>query len=134
MTVNWQHRYDSAKPSYTKRNEKKFADLEAGTSVLIPSPADIEVEINAIASDTTVSLTELRDALAERHNADGTCPVMCGMNLRVVAEVTFEALDGGVDATELTPVWNAIAPDSALAGKVPGGARRIASLRWSATS
>ena len=118
MARTWQQRYDSARPSYTKVNDKKFADLEAGTSVLIPSPADIEHEIAEAKPGTTLTLTELRHRLAERHDADGTCPVMCGMNLRIVAEVTFEALDAGVPAEQLTPVWNAVDPSSDLGTKL----------------
>jgi len=129
MTATWQQRYDNARPTYTRVNDKKFADLEAGTSILIPSPSDIEYEIAQCDPDTTINLTQLRQRLAQRHQADGTCPVMCGMNLRVVAEVAFEALDAGVPADQLTPVWNAIDPTSNLAGKLPGGRQRVEQLR-----
>lgn len=129
MPASWQEKYDRAKPSYTKVNDKKFADLEAGTSVLIPSPSDIEDEIADLDREETINLTELRERLAERHGADGTCPVMCGMNLRVVAEVAFEALDAGAPPEQLTPVWNAIEPGSNLAKKLPGGPGRVTDLR-----
>lgn len=129
MPASWQQKYDRARSSYTKVNDKKFADLEAGTSVLIPSPNDIEDEIAALEPGETVNLTELRQLLAERHDADGTCPVMCGMNLRIVAEVVFEGLDAGVPQEQLTSVWNAIEPSSPLAGKLPGGRERVETLR-----
>jgi len=129
MTASWQERYDTAKPSYTKVNDKKFADLEAGTSILIPSPADIEAEVASLAPEQQISFTELRRRLADRHHADGTCPVMCGMNLRVVAEVAFEALDAGVPPDQLTAIWNVIDPASSLASKLPGGRTRVAALR-----
>lgn len=129
MSPTWQQKYDSSKPSYTRVNDKKFADLEPGTSILIPSPADIEAEIAELKTDETITLTELRHRLADRHNADGTCPVMCGMNLRIVAEVAFEALDAGVPTDELTAVWNAVDPKSPLAKKLPGGAKRVTALR-----
>lgn len=129
MPASWQDRYDTARPTYTRVNDKKFADLEPGTAILIPSPADIEDEVASVDSGTTLSLTELRERLAERHGADGTCPVMCGMNLRVVAEVTFEALDAGVPPDQLTPIWNAIDPKSNLAKKLPGGPERVKAMR-----
>lgn len=129
MPATWQERYDSARPTYTKVNDKKFADLEAGTSVLIPSPSDIEAEVAAASPGATLTLTELRHNLAERHGADGTCPVMCGMNLRVAAEVIFEDLEAGVPASHLTPIWIAIDPTSKLATKLPGGPDRIRALR-----
>lgn len=129
MSASWQQKYDRAKPSYTKVNDKKFADLDAGTSVLIPSPSDIEDELAALKPAQTIDLTELRRRLAERHSADGTCPVMCGMNLRVVAEVVFEALDAGAPPEQLTPVWNAIEPTTPWAKKLPGGKDRLIALR-----
>ncbi len=49
-----QQRYDSARPSYTKVNEKRFADLEAGTTVLIPSPQDIEPD-SPVARDSSLA-------------------------------------------------------------------------------
>ena len=131
MTMTWQERYDSARPSYTKVNDQKFADLEAGTTVLIPSPSDIEQAIADGDPNEVLTLTQLRDRLAARHDADGTCPVMCGMNLRVVAECAFEALDAGMPSRDLVPVWNVIDPTSKLAGKLPGGRPRIEELRSS---
>lgn len=115
--------------SYIKVNDKKFADLEAGTSVLIPSAADIDGEIASCAPGETLTLTELRHRLASRHGADGTCPVMCGLNLKVAALSVFEALEAGVPPSHLTPVWNAIDPTSKLATKLPGGPDRVAALR-----
>ena len=128
-TTSWQERYETAKPSYQRTNDKKFADLEAGTSILIPSPADIEAEIADIPAKQTISFSQLRQRLAERHEADGTCPVMCGMNLRIVAEVAFEALDAHVPPDHITPVWNVIDPSSNLASKLPGGPDRVRALR-----
>lgn len=132
--ATYQERFDGARPSYIKVNEKKFADLPAGTTVLIPSPADIQHELNQLDAGEHVTLTELRGRLADRLGADGTCPVMCGMNLRIVAELALEALDAGVPAHQVVPVWNGIDPTSKLASKLPGGPTRIRALRSDATS
>lgn len=129
MSVDYQKRYDNARPTYSKVNDKKFADLPAGTTVLIPSPQDIEKVIDDLPPAESINLTELRQRLAERHGADGTCPVMTGMNLRVAAEVNLEALDAGAPIDEVTPVWQAIDPKGPLAPKLPGGRGRIAGLR-----
>lgn len=129
MAATFQERYDTSKASYMRTNDKQFADLPAGTTVLIPSPQDIEVVANGLADGETMTLTDLRKSLAEMHDADGTCPVMCGMNLRVAAEVTFEAIDSGVPQSEVVPIWNVIEPTSNLAKKLPGGPDRIRDLR-----
>ncbi len=131
-----QERYDSARPSYTKVNEKRFADLEAGTSVLIPSPKDIEEVIDDLAAAESLTLTELRQRLAQQHGADGACPVMTGMNLRIVADLGLEAIDAGHDPAlatdaggEVIPFWKVVEPSSSLASKLPGGPDRITQLR-----
>ena len=129
MTVDYQKRYDNARPTYTKVNDKKFADLDAGTTVLIPSPKDIEAEINQLDDGEIITFTQLRHRLADRHGADGCCPVMAGMNLRVVAELALEAIDAGGPTPDVVPVWQTVDPSSTLAGKLPGGRNRIAQLR-----
>lgn len=129
MASSYQQRYDTAKPSYTKVNDKRFADLEAGTTILIPSPADIAAEIEALDGNEVIDLTELRRRLARRHSAEGSCPVMTGMHLRIVAEISLEGLDAGVPAEAVVPVWKAVDPKSALAKKLPGGVARLTALR-----
>lgn len=130
MTVNFQDRYDQAPASYIRTNDKKFADLEAGTTILIPSPQDIEGVINELESGDTIELGELRSRLADSHDADGSCPVMTGMNLRVVAELAFDALDAGVPINDVVPVWRAVSPSSTPATKRAGAPDLIRKLRF----
>ena len=132
MTTDYQAWYDTAKPSYIKVNEKRFADLAAGTTVLIPSPQDIEAVVCDLSPGQTINLTELRQELASRHEADGTCPVMTGMHLRVAAEVNLTALavaDSTESARPVVPIWRAIDPTSPLAGKLDCGREGIRNLR-----
>ncbi len=129
MLVNFQARYDDAAPSYTKVNDKKFADLDAGTTILIPSPQDIEAEINKLKPGHVIELGELRSRLADCHGADVACPVMTGMNLRVVAELAFDALDAGHPVDDVVPVWRAVGPSSTPAKKRSGPPELIRKLR-----
>ena len=129
MSLSYQQRFDEARPTYTRVNEKRFADLEPGTTVLIPSPPDIAAEIDALAGNELLNLTEFRRRLADRHGSDGACPVMTGMNLRIVAEIAFDALDGGTSPEGVVPVWKVIEPKTPLASKLSGGPDRIRELR-----
>ena len=124
-----QQKFDCARSTYIRVNDKRFADLEAGTTVLIPSPRDIGALIEELDNGETMTLTELRGRLAERHGADGSCPVMTGMHLRIVADLGIEALDAGTPAEEVLPFWEVIEPTSALAKRLPGGPERISRLR-----
>jgi len=131
MALSYQERYDRAGPSSTRVNEKRFADLEAGSMILVPSPQDIESEIARLDEGDTITFGELRVRLTERYGGDGSCPAMTGMHLRIVAELALEALDAGVQAEAVTPVWRVIDPTSPLAAKLPGGEERIRALRQS---
>jgi hypothetical protein len=129
MALSYRDRYERSRPSYVKVNDKRFADLPAGTTVLVPSPRDIEAEIRGLRDAETLTFAELRERLAVRHAADGTCPVMTSMNLRLVAEIALAELDDGMPADAVTEVWRVIDPRSTLAGKLPGGPDRIETLR-----
>jgi hypothetical protein len=129
MALSYRDRYEHSRPSYVKVNDKRFADLPAGTTVLVPSPRDIEAEIRGLRGAETLTFAELRERLAARHAADGTCPVMTSMNLRIVAEIALAELDDGIPADAVTEVWRVIDHRSALARKVPGGPDRIEALR-----
>jgi hypothetical protein len=99
-----------------------------GTTILIPSPKDIELELRRLGPHEYITLKELRARLAERHCTQGACPVMTGMNLRIVAEVALDRLSAGARRSEVAPVWLVIAPEGTLAQKLPGGASRIQQL------
>jgi hypothetical protein len=129
MALSYRDKYERSRPSYVKVNGRRFADLPAGTTVLVPSPHDIEAEIRSLRGAETLTFTQLRERLAARHAADGTCPVMTSMNLRIVAEIALAELDDGLPADAVTEVWRAIDPRSRLARKLPGGPDRIEALR-----
>lgn len=129
MSATFQEKYDRARPSYVRVNDKRFADLPAGTTILIPSPHDIEQVLSRLDPGEFILPKELRRRLANEYGTDGTCPVMTGMNLRIVAELALSRLDAGIPLSEIVPVWQVITPDSPLAQKLPGGAQRIAHLR-----
>lgn len=129
MAMTFQEKYERARPSYVKVNEKRFADLEAGTTVLVPSPQDIERELYDLDSGRAIEPKGFRRRLADRHDADGACPVMSGMHLRVVAELALEAIEAGMPISDVAPFWLVVTPESPLAQKLPGGPDRIARFR-----
>jgi hypothetical protein len=129
MSATFQEKYDRARPSYVRVNTNRFADLPAGTTILVPSPHDIELELRRLKPGEHIVPKELRSRLSERHRTEGTCPVMLGMHLRIVAEVALARIAAGVPMADVAPVWQVIAPESTLAQKLPGGAAHIIYLR-----
>ena len=129
MPLSFNEKYDRARPSYVRVNGKRFADLPAGTTILIPSPQDIEAELSRLVPGEYIGAIELRRRMAQRHGTEGTCPVMTGMNLRIVAERALDQLSAGMSMSDVAPVWLAIDPTSPLGQKLPGSSARMADLR-----
>ena len=66
--------------------EKNFTDLKAGEKMLISSPRSIANYIAKIPYGTEKPVKLMRLELAENANADNTCPLTCGIFLRIVIE------------------------------------------------
>ncbi len=104
-----------------KRIEIDFADIPAGSNMLIPTPQIIDSYINQIGYGKRINPKIMRKDLALAHHADYTCPVTTGIFLRIVAEANYEKLLQGMNATEITPFWRVIEPNSPLAKKLTFG-------------
>ena len=94
-----------------KAIEKNFADLKAGEKMLISSPRSIANYVAKIPYGTEKSLKLLRRELAENANADNTCPLTCGIFLRIVIEASIERSNG---AKPDLPFWRVIDRKSPL--------------------
>ncbi len=104
-----------------KRIATDFADIPAGSNMLIATPQLIDRYIKEIGYGRRIDIKTLRKDLALEHNADHTCPVTTGIFLRIVAEANHEKLQEGIPIDEITPFWRVIEPDSALAKKLSFG-------------
>ncbi len=82
--------------------------MTPGKAMLYPSARMIDDAIREIPEGSTATPKELRSSLAERYDAEYTCPVTTTMMLRIVAEAANESRDLGAPAGELTPVWRVL--------------------------
>jgi hypothetical protein len=87
--------------------------------LLIPRPLDVDAVIRETAPGALVTARQIREALAERFDADYTCPLVTGIFVRIAAEAAEEDRAGG--AAEVTPWWRVVAEDGSLNPKLPGG-------------
>ena len=94
------------------------------TTMLVPSPEEIEAFIRTIPSGSVATFSEMRDFLAEKHGADATCPMTAGLFLRIAAEAGEEGARHGVPNT--TPYWRVVKDDGSLNPRLPGGVKRQA--------
>ena len=97
-----------------KTIEKYFTDLKAGEKMLISSPRSIANYVAKIPYGTEKSVKLMRRELAENANADNTCPLTCGIFLRIAIEASLEQSNG---AKPDLPFWRVIDRNSSLIKK-----------------
>lgn len=114
----WTAKRDCERSFKIKVIEKKFADIPAGSKMLIATPKIIENYLRNIPKGTTREQSVIRQELAEKYNADKTCPVTTGIFIRIIAEASFEDYQSGKDIQSITPFWRVINPNSKLAQKL----------------
>lgn len=107
---DWAARLNANPEPVVQPMPKDRIGLKKGDLCLLPSARLVDDFIRAIPKGKAVTLVEMRDRLARRHKADGTCPVHLGYHLRTVAEAACEARDRGSRA--ITPVWRVLDEDS----------------------
>jgi ABC-type uncharacterized transport system ATPase subunit len=121
MKKTWLDKLNETKEPKIKRIDIDFADIPAGSNMLIATPKIIDNYIQEIGVGKRIDTKTLRKDLALAHNADYTCPVTTGIFLRIVAEANYEKLQQGKNVEEITPFWRAIEPNSVLAKKLTFG-------------
>jgi hypothetical protein len=108
---------------------KDFADIKAGQTMLLPTARDVADVVRTLRKGRPMDIKGLRAALARKHKADIACPVVTGIQLRVVAEVAGEQLDAGIPAAKVAPVWRVLGPKSPSWKKLENGRARFEALR-----
>ena len=108
--------------------EKNFADLKAGEKMLISSPRSIANYVAKISYGTKKSVKLMRLELAENANADNTCPLTCGIFLRIAIEASLEQSNG---ARHYLLFWIVIDRNSSLIKKLPISEKYLNELKTS---
>ena len=97
--------------------------LPNGT-MLVPSPLEVEAFVRTIRRGSVATLSEMREFLADQHDADATCPLTTGIFLHIAAEAGEEDARHGVP--NATPYWRVVKDDGSLNPRLPGGVARQA--------
>ena len=108
--------------------EKNFADLKGGEKMLISSPRSIANYIAKIPYGTEKSVKLIRLELAENANADNTCPLTCGIFLRIAIEQSLEQSNG---AKPDLLFWRVIDRNGSLIKKLPISEKYLTELKSS---
>jgi hypothetical protein len=127
--TDWEARFSCEKPLTIKTIEKSFADIPAGSRMLIVTPKMVDEEVRKLPKGSIVEQSDIRKSLSKRYKSDYACPVTTGIALRVVSERAYIQVTTGVGDSEVTPFWRVVAPSSDLAQKLSCGKKFIAQKR-----
>ena len=125
MGKTWVEKRELDKEYQVKINPKKFADIPAGTKMLVPTPKIVDEYVRNISQGSFVYLKQIRQELARYYHAEMTCPVVTGISLRIISEAAFEEYQMDQILDTITPFWRVVDPDSKLAGKLACGVEFI---------
>ena len=96
-----------------------------GTCV-IPAPKEVDQLMKQVRKGQLVTIRELRQALAHRHQATIACPITTGIFSWIAAHAAVEAEQQGT--RRVTPWWRTLKTGGELNPKFPGGVERQRAL------
>jgi hypothetical protein len=109
--------------------EKAFADMPAGSSMLVATPNIVADYINQIPKGHSSNVGQMRKDLAAEYGAEYMCPLTAGIFLRIAAEAAWEEMQQGKKPSKVTPFWRIISPQSATGKKLSFGTSFLADMR-----
>jgi hypothetical protein len=129
MPKTWNEKLRSKNDPHVSVIDKPFGGLQAGQKLFIASPLLVKQFIDGISHGKTVSVAEMRERLAKKHKADGTCAMSTGIFVRIAAEAAWEDMQNGAKPEAVTPFWRMVEPGTPLARKLACGNDFIERMR-----
>jgi hypothetical protein len=87
--------------------------------MLVPAPAEVDAVMAKVPAGKLITVTEIRDTLARKHEADVCCPLATGIFAWIAAHAADEAATEGEQNP--TPYWRTLKTGGELNPKYPGG-------------
>lgn len=88
-------------------------------TILLPAPWEVLELMRRVPRGKLTTINHLREILARRHRATVACPIVSGINARIVAGAAGEDLAAG--RVRVTPFWRTLKAGGELNPKYPGG-------------
>ena len=85
--------------------------------MVIPHPKEVFEIMKSIPHGKTLTLDDIRNELAKKHNADIACPMTTGIFVSLAAQAYEEG-------SAHVPYWRTLRKDGELNTKFPGGIER----------
>ena len=90
-----------------------------GSTMAIPSPLEVNDIMAGVPKGKVITIGEIRQIVARKHNADIGCPLTCGIFSWIAAHAAVE--EASSNKEEMTPYWRTLKTGGALNPKYPGG-------------
>jgi len=110
----------------TKKEIKIIPNLAAGipwakegSSMVVSTPLEVDSILKKIPKNKIVTITEIREFIAQKHNTDITCPISTGIFINMSAAAAEEYRLEGVK--NITPYWRVLKTGGMLNEKFPNG-------------
>lgn len=97
-----------------------------GSSMVVSTPLEVDGLMKRVRKGKLTTITELREALAQRHGTDIACPISTGIFINISAAAAEERRAQG--AKRVTPWWRTLKSGGELNPKFPGGVDHQRSL------
>lgn len=91
-------------------------------TIVLPAVSEVEALMRKIPKGKVTTINDLRTTLAQRHNATVACPIVTGIEARIVAGAAGE--DEADGKRRVTPYWRTLKSKGELNEKYPGGIER----------
>jgi alkylated DNA nucleotide flippase Atl1 len=121
---SWREKLADSKdlPKIIEINEKMSKRWGTGTCV-IPAPIEVNEIMKTVPKGKLITINEIRQKLAKKHNAAIGCPITTGIFAWVAAHAAEEdEIDGKKD---ITPYWRTLKSGGVLNEKYPGGVNNL---------
>lgn len=102
-------------PKIIEIDDEKAINRYGGTQMLIAPPLEYNEIMAQVPEGKLITITEIRKFLAERHDAEFTCPMTAGIFISLAARASCER------EKDRIPFWRTLKKDGELNPKYPGG-------------
>jgi hypothetical protein len=119
LKKSWQEKLNDDKdlPRVIEINERMSKRWGTGTCV-IPAPREVNEIMRLVPKGRLITINQIRETLAKRHNASIGWPITTGIFAGIAARAAEEAYAEG--KKDITPYWRTLKSKGELNEKYPG--------------
>ncbi|HEY3780224.1 MAG TPA: hypothetical protein VGL56_04015 [Fimbriimonadaceae bacterium] len=129
MPKTWNEKYNNGKEPFVGPSIRKISGFPPGTQMLVPVPSQVDQYIRSIPSGEERTTAQMSKDLAQSAGAELTCPMCCGMFLRICSEKAFEDYAGGAPIESITPFWRMVNSKNPIRNKLSFGVELVDAMR-----